>query len=413
MARMSALLSREEIMMKQRSILDWHKEGDQNTSFFHSKARERAQVNRISALRKEDATIVTSQEGMETEAMEFYSRLFTRQELLYPRPILSCVPEKVTPLMNESLVKPFTEEVRTALFMMGASKALGPDGLSAGFYQYHWELLGADITAAVLDFLNGGEMPDSINKTTILLIPKIKQPQEMNQFRPISLCNVIYKIYSKVLANRFQGILDEIITEEQSAFVLGRLITDNVLVAYECTHYLQWKKGKSGACAIKLDMAKAYDRVEWEYLQKIMLKTGFHVGFFMLVMRRVTSVSFSIKVNGVLSDTFRPTRGIRQGDPISPYLFLLCAEGLSCLPKSTGPVHLSRGVRVGIHAPWVSQLLFADDCIVFSEASQREAVRIQSILDTYHRGSGQLVNREKSAVLFSKNCTEQVRIEVR
>jgi hypothetical protein len=160
-------------------------------------------------------------------------------------------------------------------------------------------------------------------------------------------------------------------------------------------------------------MAKAYDRVEWEYLQKIMLKTGFHVGFVMLVMRRVTSVSFSIKVNGVLSDTFRPTRGIRQGDPISPYLFLLCAEGLTCLLKSTGPVHLSRGVRVGIHAPWVSHLLFADDCIVFSEASQRGAVRIQSILDTYHRGSGQLVNREKSAVLFSKNCTEQVRIEVR
>jgi hypothetical protein len=204
MARMSALLSREEIMMKQRSILDWHKEGDQNTSFFHSKARERAQVNRISALRKEDATIVTSQEGMETEAMEFYSRLFTRQELLYPGPILSCVPEKVTPLMNESLVKQFIEEeeVRTALFMMEASKAPGRDGLSAGFYQYHWELLGADVTAAVLDFLNGGELPDSINKTTILLIPKIKQPQEMKQFRPISLCNVIYKICSKVLANR-------------------------------------------------------------------------------------------------------------------------------------------------------------------------------------------------------------------
>jgi hypothetical protein len=233
---MSELLSREEIMMKQRSRLDWLKEGDRNTSFFHSKARERAQVNRISALRKEDGTIMTSQEGMEMEAMEFYSRLFTRQELLDPGPILSCVPEKVTPLMNESLVKPFIEEeVRTTLFMMGASKALGPDGLLAGFYQYHWELLGANVMAVVLDFLNGGELPDSINKTTIVLIPKIKQLREMKQFRPISLCNVVYKICSKVLANRLRGILDEIIVEEQSAFVPGRLITDNVLVAYECT----------------------------------------------------------------------------------------------------------------------------------------------------------------------------------
>jgi hypothetical protein len=187
---------------------------------------------------------------------------------------------------------------------------------------------------------------------------------------------VIYKICSKVLANRLRGLLDEIIAEEQSAFVPGRLITDNVLVAYECTHYLQRKKGKTGACAIKLDMAKAYDRVEWEYLREIMLKLGFHEGFVSLIMRCVTSVSFSIKVNGVLTQSFRPSCGIHQGDPISAYLFLLCAEGLSCLLKSVGPVHLSRGVRVGIHAPWVSHLLFADDCIIFSEASQRGAARM-------------------------------------
>ena len=100
-------------------------------------------------------------------------------------------------------------------------------------------------------------------------------------------------------------------------------------------------------------MAKAYDRVEWTYLRGIMLKLGFHEGFVSLVMRCVTSVSFSIKVNGALSSVFRPTRGIWQGDPISPYLFLLCAEGLSSLLKSVGPVHLSRGVRVGLHAPWI------------------------------------------------------------
>ena len=215
-------------------------------------------------------------------------------------------------------------------------------------------------------------MPEFVNSTTIVLIPKVKNPQEMKQFRPISLCNVIYKICSKVLANRLRSCLDDIISEEQSTFVPGRLITDNVLVAYECTHYLKRKKGKAGACAVKLDMAKAYDRVEWEYLNDIMVKLGFHEMFAALIMKCVMFVSFSVKVIG--SAVFRPSRGIRQGDPISPYLFLLCAEGLLCLLKSVGLMHLSRGVHVGIHAPWVSQLLFVDDCIIFSEASQRGVV---------------------------------------
>ena len=118
-----------------------------------------------------------------------------------------------------------------------------------------------------------------------------------------------------------------------------------MLIAYECIHYLKRKKGKTAACAVKLDMAKAYDRVEWEYLRRIMLKLGFHGDFVHRIMRCVSSVSFSIKINGNLSQPFRPSRGIRQGDPISPYLFLLCSEGLSCLLRSVGPMHLSRGVQ--------------------------------------------------------------------
>ena len=262
-------------------------------------------------------------------AAAFYQNLFMAQENTTPELVTQHVPSKVTELMNEALTAEYTsEQVKKAVFMMHPNKSPGPDGFTTGFYQCHWGLIGHDITTAVLSFLNGGEMTAVINSTVLVLIPKVRNPQDLTHFRPISLCNVLYKICSKVIANRLRLILDEIISEEQSAFVPGRLITDNVLVAYECIYYLKRKKGKDGACAVKLDMAKAYDRVEWAYLRSILLKLGFHESFVQLIMRCVQTVTFRVRVNGKLSEPFMPSCGIRQGDPLSPYLFLLCCKHL-------------------------------------------------------------------------------------
>ena len=146
---------------------------------------------------------------------------------------------------------------------MHPTKASGPDGMSAIFFQKYWDVVGNDITCMVLNVLNFDMSMADINRTNITLIPKINCPLKMFDFRPISLCNVTYKLVFKVIANRLKNILSQIISKNQSAFLSERLITDNVLVAYELMHYLEHKKeGRENFMAVKLDMSKAYDRVE-------------------------------------------------------------------------------------------------------------------------------------------------------
>lgn len=172
---------------------------------------------------------------------------------------------RISPDQNASLTESFTaDEVKMAIFSMHPDKSPGPDGMNPAFYPRFWDIIGNDITSACINVLTTSSISPGMNDTLVILIPKKTNPVSTNDLRPISLCNVMMKIITKMPANRMKLIMPSIISEMQSAFIPGRLITDNVIAAYEVNHWMKKKyQGKTGYSAMKIDMSKAYDRVEW------------------------------------------------------------------------------------------------------------------------------------------------------
>jgi hypothetical protein len=261
--------------------------------------------------------------------------------------------------------------------------------MPALFYKKFWEITGKDVVKEVKTLLNGGEMPEGWNETVVVLIPKVTNPEKLKDLRPISLCIVIYKIASKVLSNRLKLILPDIISLNQSAFVPGRLITDNVLLAYELTHFMQQKRtGLEGLATLKLYMSKAYDRVEWGFLRRMMNKLGFEANWVEVVMNCVSTVTYRVRVNGELTEQIVPQRGLRQGDPLSPYLFFICAEAFSFLLNVAEESGDMVGVRVCPNAPSINHLLFADDSLLLFKIDEQSTSHLQNILQLYEDCSG-------------------------
>ena len=383
----------------------WLVDSDRNSRYFHQYAKMRNRKCSILRIRDASGIWIEDIHVIRQHFIQEFTKRFTSARLSSARLNGTLSSPVVTSEENDLLIRPVSDsEIHNAVFQLDPHKAPGSDGFGASFFQDHWVVIKEHLCAAIKDFFRSGKLLKEVNHTLITLIPKVANPETTAHFRPISLCNTVYKIVAKILVNRMKPILQRIVHPAQSAFIPGRTIHDNILIAHEVVNKFKHMKGKKGYVALKLDMEKAYDRIEWDFLLNSLNQLGFHDNWIQWIKECISTVSYSLIINNEPHGFFKPSRGLRQGDPLSPYLFTLCMDvlarrlyDLSLNPKS------GLGIKIAPAAIRLPCLLFADDSLLFCKATSQACKTLKAVLDLFCTQSGQLVNFHKSRIMFSNN----------
>ncbi|XP_013623801.1 PREDICTED: uncharacterized protein LOC106329670 [Brassica oleracea var. oleracea] len=404
----------EESHWRQKRRDKWLVFGDKSSKFFHGSVKTRRSKNYISKLKDKHNQEQRSEGAKAEVAIEYFSELFKTSNPRSYDPAFESFPPKVTTSMNRLLTKSVSkEEVKEAIFSIKGDSAPGPDGMTGTFFQKYWDIIGTQITREIQEVFESGIMPKDWNFTYLCLLPKISNPENMSDIRPISLCSVLYKTVSKILVKRVQPFLKSLVSINQSAFVSERNIFDNIIIAHEAVHALKVHPTISNdSMAVKTDMSKAFDRVEWNYLQSLMKALGFDQKWIKMIMMCITSVTFAVLVNDHPFGLIKPQRGLRQGDPLSLFLFVLCTEGLTHLLNVVERNDLFKGLQFSRQGPAIHHLLFADDSLFLCKASQEQALALQRILKFYGDATGQNINVQKSSISFGDNVPETEKLAI-
>jgi hypothetical protein len=266
------------------------------------------------------------------------------------------------------------------------------------------------VCKAVQSFFQSGALLKEVNSTIITLVPKVPNPSSITEYRPIACCNVLYKCITKILANRLRTCLCDLISPNQTAFVKGRVISENILLAQELVKGYHKNKGKA-RCAIKVDLKKAYDSVEWNFILMSLLAVGCPAQFVTWVRECITTPRFSIALNGSLVGYFKGGKGLRQGDPLSPYLFVLAMEVFTKLLHNK-----VRGSQYFQYHPYcerqhLTHLCFANDLMLFVAADIPSIKLIKEGLEEFRMLSGLSVNQSKSEV-FCANVPSDLQAQI-
>ena len=331
----SLILMQEEEFWALKSKLNEASFGDRNTSFFHISTVVRRHRNKIRCIKDAVGNWLTDDTEVKEHIRNGFMNLYTTDLSWSTKSSVvsnfSCCffSDEIRDRIGSEVTM---EEIRASLWALKPVKAPGPDGLHAGFYQHFWMEVKNSVYEEIKEVFKYGVVPSYLNETLLALIPKGQNPESLNNYRPISLCNSIYKVISKIIVARIRPHLSSLISPVQAAFIPGRRGTDNVCIAQELLHTLDnKKKGRVGYMAIKLDLEKAYDRLEWNFVHRVLEAFHFPLKLSKIIMSCITTTSISILVHGGALQPFEPSRGIRQGDPLSSYIFIICMEYLGHL----------------------------------------------------------------------------------
>ncbi|GKD30933.1 RNA-directed DNA polymerase, eukaryota, reverse transcriptase zinc-binding domain protein [Tanacetum coccineum] len=297
------------------------------------------------------------------------------------------------------MVKEINDKEVEALFDIDGDKALGPDGFSSELFKKAWDVIGVDFCLAVKEFFRNGKLLGEINATIIALIPKVSTTNKVSEFRPIACYNVLCKCISKILKNKIKCGLDKIVHINQSAFIPGRHIQDNILIAQELLRGYNIRNGPR-RCAMQIDIQKAYDTVNWIFMENILIRFRFHNTMVKRIMQCITSSKFSICLNGGIQGYFKGGKGLRQGDHISPYLFTLIMEVFHMIMIKNIVGCKEFGYHFGCKELNLSNICFADDLLVLCKGNKESLQVIKQSLDEFSQVSRLTANLGKSVIFF-------------
>lgn len=371
---------------------------DRGSKYFHSLIKNKNRTHSINRVIDESGQSTTSLEQVSSAFVAYFSSLFGEDvDRIHCNGDIVTNGICITHEQGDALVAPVSDsEIKQAIFDMGDNKAPGPDGFSVAFFKSSWDIVGRTVCTAVREFFTHGKLLKEWNHTAIALIPKCANAKLVTDYRPISCCNVPYKIITKIIASRLAVVLPDIIDHAQSAFIEGRSMSDNIFLAQELIRgYCRKRTGMR--CMIMVDLRKAYDTISWQFLREMLSHLQFPPAFIGWIMKCVSTSSFSVAINGVLNGHFQGKRGIRQGDPMSPMLFTICLEYFSRLiDKRTRFSGFSFHPRC--KELRISHLAYADDLMLFSRGDTRSVSILMNTLKEFEATFGLSVNINKSHI---------------